>query len=170
VVEPLLILRDVRHDDVDAYLRMRADPVMMAELGGPRPRAEVLEKVQRDVLTAESGQAWILMVVPEGTEDVAGSVVVWTNRDHDKPFSEIGWMILPEYQGQGLAKASVRVVLDRARREDRWGVIHAYPSVTNGPSNGVCRALGFVLVGEEPIEFVGQHFVSNHWRVDPGVV
>jgi RimJ/RimL family protein N-acetyltransferase len=143
---------------------------MMAELGGPRPRAEVLEKVQRDVLSAKSGEAWILMVVPDGTEDVAGSVVVWTNRDHGEPFSEIGWMILPEYQGQGLAKASVGAVLERARREDRWGVIHAFPSVTNGPSNGVCRALDFVLVGEEPIEFAGEQFVSNHWRVDPGAV
>jgi hypothetical protein len=28
-------LRDVELGDVDAYVRMRCDPVMMAELGGP---------------------------------------------------------------------------------------------------------------------------------------
>ena len=31
-------LRDVEPGDVGAYVRMRCDPVMMAELGGPRPR------------------------------------------------------------------------------------------------------------------------------------
>jgi hypothetical protein len=31
-------LRDVEPGDVGAYVRMRCDPVMMAELGGPQPR------------------------------------------------------------------------------------------------------------------------------------
>ncbi len=31
-------LRDVELGDVSAYVRMRCDPVMMAELGGPLPR------------------------------------------------------------------------------------------------------------------------------------
>jgi hypothetical protein len=30
-------LRDVQLGDVDAYVRMRCDPVMMADLGGPLP-------------------------------------------------------------------------------------------------------------------------------------
>ena len=31
-------LRDVEPDDLGLYVRMRRDPVMMAELGGPLPR------------------------------------------------------------------------------------------------------------------------------------
>ncbi|CAL9280745.1 hypothetical protein SUDANB148_00367 [Streptomyces sp. SudanB148_2056] len=31
-------LRDVVPDDVDAYARMRCDPAMTADLGGPLPR------------------------------------------------------------------------------------------------------------------------------------
>jgi len=42
-------LRNVVLDDVDAYVRMRCDPVMMACLGGPLPREGIEEKVQRDV-------------------------------------------------------------------------------------------------------------------------
>ena len=33
-----MMLRNVELGDVEAYVRMRCDPVMMAELGGPLPR------------------------------------------------------------------------------------------------------------------------------------
>jgi hypothetical protein len=42
-------LRDVQPGDVSTYVRMRCDPVMMAELGGPLPREGIEEKVARDV-------------------------------------------------------------------------------------------------------------------------
>jgi hypothetical protein len=45
-------LRDVELGDVSAYVRMRCDPVIMAELGGPLPREGVEEKVARDVQAA----------------------------------------------------------------------------------------------------------------------
>jgi hypothetical protein len=38
-------LRDVEPGDVDAYVRMRCDPVMTAELGGPLPREGIEDKV-----------------------------------------------------------------------------------------------------------------------------
>jgi hypothetical protein len=42
-------LRDIELGDVDAYVRIRCDPVMMAGLGGPLPRAGIEAKVARDV-------------------------------------------------------------------------------------------------------------------------
>lgn len=164
---PRFTLRDVEPTDVDAYLHMRCDPVMMTGLGGPRPAEEIPGKVAQDVETVRSGEGWVLMVVPEGSDDVAGSVVLWTNADHGDPHSEIGWMMLPEHQGQGMAKAAVQEVLDRAAADGRWGPVHAYPGVTNGPSNGICRSLGFTLLGQETTDFAGIEFTANHWVVDP---
>jgi hypothetical protein len=43
-----MLLRDVEPGDVAAYLRMRCDPVMMAELGDPQPRDGIEDKVRRD--------------------------------------------------------------------------------------------------------------------------
>jgi hypothetical protein len=57
-------LRDVRDDDVDAYVRIRCDPVMMAELGGPLPREGIEEILHRHVRNARSGNALICMIVP----------------------------------------------------------------------------------------------------------
>lgn len=56
-------LRDVTLDDLDIYLRMRCDPVMMAELGGPLPREGVPDKLRRDVEAVERDEYWILSLI-----------------------------------------------------------------------------------------------------------
>jgi RimJ/RimL family protein N-acetyltransferase len=163
-------LRDVEPGDVDAYIRMRCDPVMMAELGGPLPREGIAAKVDTDVRKTQADEYWVSMIVPEETtpETVAGTVSLWSHEDGDDAgLSEIGWMVLPEYQGQRLAKRAVRALLERARDDGRWGVVHAFPGVTNAASNALCRSLGFTLVGERQVTFAGRPLNTNHWRIDP---
>lgn len=163
-------LRDVELGDVRAYVRMRCDPVMMAELGGPLPREGIEEKVARDVRAAAAGDSWIKMIVPEAApEAVAGSVVLWSHdEDGGEPVSEIGWMVLPEFQGRGLGKRAVRMLLELARDDGRWGLVHAFPATTNAPSNGICRSLGFRFDGERDVIFADRVLRSNHWVINPG--
>lgn len=162
-------LRNVRPDDVDVYVRMRCDPVMMADLGGPLPPDGMADKVRRDALEAAAGISWIKMIVPDpGVPDVvAGSVTIWSHSGDDGPVSEIGWMVLPHFQGRGLGKLAARALLQRARDEDRWGVVHAFPASGNGASNGICRSLGFRFVGERDVTFADRVLRSNHWVIDP---
>lgn len=162
-------LRDVEPGDVDAYVRMRCDPVMMAGLGGPLPREGIEEKVRRDALSAAADIDWTRMIVPDpaAPEVVAGSVSLWSHDRGDGPLSEIGWMVLPAFQGRGLAKRAVRAVLEQARADGRWGLIHAFPAVGNGPSNGICRSLGFRCAGERQVDFAGRLLRSRHWVIDP---
>lgn len=164
-----MLLRDVEPGDVGAYVRMRCDPVMMTELGGALPREGIEEKVARDVQDAKSGAALIKMIIPDDAEPgtVAGSAVLWTSERDGEPISEIGWMVLPEFQGKGVGKQAVRMLLEIARGQGRWGLVHAFPGVTNGPSNGICRSLGFTLAGEKEVEFSGRVLRSNHWVIDP---
>jgi RimJ/RimL family protein N-acetyltransferase len=178
-----LRLRDVELQDLPAYLAMRCDPVMMAGLGGPLPAEGMADKVARDVADTASDRSWITMIEVDG--EVAGTVTLWFHqeRSHDShtdqersgagsrpagaasgtAYSEIGWMVLPGHQGRGLAKAAVRELLDRAVADGRWGLVHAFPAVGNGPSNGICRSLGFTFVEERPVEFAGRVIRTNHW-------
>ncbi|MER6453663.1 GNAT family N-acetyltransferase [Streptomyces sp900105245] len=158
-------LRNVSTDDVDAYVRMRCDPVMMADLGGPQSREEMAAKVRRDAEQAAADLAWLKMIVPDPAtpEVVAGTVTLWS---HDT-VSEIGWMVLPEFQGQGLGKRAVRALLEQAREENRWGVVHAFPATGNAASNGICRSVGFRFVSVTDMPFAGQIFKTNHWSMDP---
>ncbi|MFJ7207038.1 GNAT family N-acetyltransferase [Streptomyces sp. NPDC098789] len=164
-------LRDVVHGDVDldAYVRMRCDPVMMADLGGPQPREGMADKVRRDAEQAAADIAWLKMIVPDPAvpEVVAGTVTLWSHDGDDGPTSEIGWMVLPRFQGRGLGRRAVRALLERARDEDRWGIVHAFPATGNAASNGICRSVGFRFVAEADVSFAGQLFRTNHWAVDP---
>ena len=165
-----MLLRDVEPGDVGVYVRMRCDPVMMTELGGPLPREGIEEKVARDAQAVATGTDWIKMIVPDeaAAEVVAGSVALWSHDEGgSEPIAEIGWMVLPEFQGRGLAKRAVRMLLELARDDGRWGLVHAFPAVTNGPSNGICRSLGFRLAGERDVTFSGRVLRTNHWVINP---
>jgi RimJ/RimL family protein N-acetyltransferase len=145
-------LRDVELGDVDAYVRMRCDPVMMADLGGPLPREGIEDKVARDVRAAAAGTDWIKMIVPDETapDVVAGNVVLWSHDEGgSEPVSEIGWMVLPEFQGRGLGKLAVRMLLELARADGRWGLVHAFPATSNA------------------VTFAGRVLRSNHWVINP---
>lgn len=47
--------------------------------------------------------------------------------------------------------------------------MHAFPATGNGASNGICRSLGFRLLGEREVTFADRILRSNHWAVDPRV-
>ncbi len=162
-------LRDVELGDVDAYVRMRCDPAMTAELGGPLPREGIEAKVAQDVGEAAADTAWIKMIIPDKAAPavVAGSVVLWSHEDDGGPISEIGWMVLPEFQGRGIGKLAVRALLELARDADRWGLVHAFPATTNGPSNGICRSVGFRFAGEQDVTFAGRVIRTSHWVINP---
>lgn len=158
-------LRDVTLDDLRLYERLRCDPVMMAELGGPQPKEGIPDKLSADVADVERDRSWI-SVIETDDGDAAGSVCIWRHDEHGETISEVGWMVLPEFQGQGLGRAATAAILGRARADGRWGAIHAYPGVANAPSNGICRSLGFTLIETVDIEWVGRTLRTNHWQID----
>lgn len=166
----MVYLRDVDPGDAEAYALMRCDPSMMKYLGGPRPRTGMQAKVDSDVADVRAGRALICMIIAEhdGMSKVAGTVTLWSHEVDGEAISEIGWMVLPEFQGRGVAKQSIATVLERARDQHRWGVIYAFPSPDNGPSNGLCRSLGFTFLGGRTIDYQGERVRVHAWSIDPG--
>jgi RimJ/RimL family protein N-acetyltransferase len=78
----------------------------------------------------------------------------------------MGWSVLPQYQGRGLASAAVAQAIELARATKRRPAVHAFPSIDNPPSNGICRKLGFELLGEVQFEYPKGHWApSNDWRL-----
>ncbi|MFE2144282.1 GNAT family N-acetyltransferase [Streptomyces sp. NPDC059456] len=118
-----MLLRDVEYGDVDTSVRMRCNPAVMAVPGGPLPREGTEAKVHRDVQRASAGTDWTKMIVPDAAEPdvVAGTVTLWTHDAHGERISEIGWMVLPEFQGRELGKQDVRTLPEPARDDSRWG-------------------------------------------------
>jgi RimJ/RimL family protein N-acetyltransferase len=160
-------LRDLSIEDLPLYERMLTDPGMMAELGGPLPRDGLWAKFQEVVASVQDGSVWYFKIVPdEGTGEAAGTVCVWEHEWMGARINEIGWMVLPVYQGRGLASQAVRAVLERARSEGRWDVIHAFPAISNAASNAICRKTGFIHLEECDFEYAGRILRCNNWQVD----
>ena len=159
-------LRDITMEDLPLYSRMLRDARMMAELGGPLPAEGLEDKLRGIVRDVEAGRTWYFVIESDDGDD-AGTVCVWTHEQGGEPIDEIGWMVVTEFQGRGLAGEAVRGVLDRARVEGRWGTIHAYPGVANAASNAICRKAGFELIGEREIDYMGRTLRCNHWVSDP---
>jgi GNAT superfamily N-acetyltransferase len=88
------------------------------------PREGIEDKVARDAAQAAAGTSLIKMIVPGGAAPgvVAGSVVMWQHDEGEGAWlSETGWMVLPEFQGQGVGKRAVRMLLELAGQQNHWG-------------------------------------------------
>jgi RimJ/RimL family protein N-acetyltransferase len=141
-------LRNLGADDIWIYEAQNA-PEMMEHLGGPRSMEGMADKLRRDVAATEADEYWVLVIVPDDDPSrAAGTVAVWSHEEHEEPINEIGWMVLPQYQGRGIGTSAVGAVLDRACATGRWDVLHAFPSVTTRrvqrdlPEAGVREARG----------------------------
>ena len=149
-------------DDFPLLVRLNA-PEMTEHLGGPET-AEQLELRHRRYVAAESG-IFTAILEPEGAD--VGSVNFWDREWRGEQVYEMGWGVLPEFQGRGIASAMVGKAVEVARATGRMRAIHAFPSVDNVPSNAVCRKAGFVLLGEERFEYPKGHWmVCNDWRLE----
>lgn len=154
-------LRPLTRTDLSFYERIYTDPRMWTELGGVVVQ-DMAAKLERDVAAVERDRHWVFVIVADdGT--AAGTVSIWDHDWEGEAIDEIGWMVLPEHQGQGLASAGVGEALKRADAAGRWQVVHAFPAKTNAASNAVCRKHGFALCGPIDHSYRGHTLHVNHW-------
>jgi RimJ/RimL family protein N-acetyltransferase len=139
---------------------------MTEYLHGPES-AEMLEDRQRRRVAAAQSDTiyvWKIVLLPDGVG--VGNVEFWDREWRGGPVYEMGWGVLPEFQGRGIASAAVSQAVELARATKRRSAIHAFPSTDNGPSNGICRKLGFELLGAVQFEYPKGHWApSNDWRL-----
>lgn len=139
------------------------DPEMTTHVGGPESPEKVAERQSRYEKT-DSRQYKV--VVETGDEGV-GWVGYWEMDWRDQKVWEIGWAVLPSFQGRGVASSATAQLIDRARAEQRLRFVHAFPKVENGPSNAISRKLGFTLLGEVDFDARRGGVVRcNDWRLD----
>jgi RimJ/RimL family protein N-acetyltransferase len=151
--------------DLALLERLMGDPRMTEHLGGPESADELRER-QRRYERLEGGDRMFKIVDVASAADV-GSVGFWTKEWHDEQVYEVGWMVVPEFQGRGIAVAASAQAIALAQRDDKHRFMHACPSADNAPSNAICDKLGFELLEACKFEFPKGHFMTcNDWRLD----
>jgi RimJ/RimL family protein N-acetyltransferase len=145
--------------------RLMGDPRMTEHLGGPE-RAAKLRARQSRYESLEGGDR-MFKIVDVASGIGVGSIGFWTKYWRDARVYEVGWMVVPEFQGRGLAVAATAQAVELAKREDNHRFMHAFPNVENAPSNAICRRLRFELLEACVFEFPKGHFMTcNDWRLD----
>lgn len=159
-----MTLEPISKDDLGLIAELETDPIVMKELGGPLPYEAMQAKLDKRLRLAAEGKAIVCKVMEDG--QAAGIVCLWDSEHGGETLSELGWMLKPAFQGRGLGTKATKALIALARKDPRWGALHAYPGASNGPSNAICRKLGFTRLGEEDLEFSGRPLRAAHWRLD----
>lgn len=150
----------------DLWLELRANtPAMKEHLGGIESEETIRDRHRRFLDLPVLGTGWMFRVALPDAPGV-GSVGYWEREWRGERVYEMGWHVLSEYQGRGLASTAVRLAAAHAATHGRRRWAHAYPKLANGPSNGVCRKAGFTLLGECDFEYPkGNPIRCNDWRL-----
>lgn len=151
--------------DLPLLERLLGDPAMMEHLGGPESAEKIAERHAR-YLAGSGGDPQFKIV--EGAAGAAvGWVGYWERTWRGQQVYEIGWSVLPAFQGRGIARKATAQAIARARSEGKHRFLHAFPSVDNPPSNAICRTLGFTLLEAREFEYPpGRSMRCNDWRLD----
>jgi RimJ/RimL family protein N-acetyltransferase len=139
------------------------DPAMMEHVGGPEGEEKIAERQARYEVPGSKQYK----IVDDAAGEGVGWVGYWERDWQGNEVYEIGWAVIPAFQGRGIASAATLDAVAIARAERTRRFMHAYPSVENGASNAVCRKAGFVLQGPYEFEYPEGHLMlCNDWRIE----
>jgi len=140
-----LLLRRVTPDDVNEILELRGNPETMKFI--PRPlvktKEEALQHIQmiEDKIIANEGINWAITI--KGNPKLIG-VIGHYRIQPENHRCEIGYMILPQYNGQGYVTEAIKVVLEYGFDILNMHSIEAVIDPDNIASERVLQKNGFV--------------------------
>ena len=145
---PRLYLRRITLDDADLLLAIWNDPAFMRNVGdrGVRTLEQARDAVRSSALRlyADHGFGPYAMVRKSDASRVG--ICGLFKREHlDHP--DIGFALLPEFCGKGLAGEAAQAVLDHARDDLRLETLTGIVSPGNAPSIRLLQKLGLSFSG-----------------------
>ena len=91
--------------DLVLLKKLLGDPAMTEHLGGPESDEQLAERHARYLRLADTGRDRMFKIIHEATGEAIGSVGYWERTWQGEQVYEIGWSVLPAFQGRGIASA-----------------------------------------------------------------
>lgn len=159
-----VFIRPWAEEDCSLLQNLNTEQVW-AYLGGPETESKVIDRHQRYLKAVVVGKNRMFAIM-FGNQGV-GNVGYWEKKWQNKDVYEVGWMVLPNYQGRGIATRATAALLDILCSDVPHAIVHAFPSVDNLASNVICRKLGFTLINKTEFEYPpGSWMMCNNWRLE----
>jgi RimJ/RimL family protein N-acetyltransferase len=130
------------------------NPNQMVHLNGPESIEDIQKRHNKFLAMSADPHAGCQFTILAGPLHApAGNVGYWENEWKGQIGWEVGWFVLPEFQGRGVATAATRLIIDLITKLQSHKFVFAFPSVNNHPSNNICRRLGFTLTEQVSSEY-----------------
>src|SRR5712692_5727101 len=147
-------IRPYGEGDLWLLERTLGDSSQMRNLNGPESEEKIQKRHNKFLAMSADPHTGCQFTVLAGSDNAtAGNVGYWESEWKGQKGWEMGWFVLPEFQGRGIATAATRLVIESLSKLKSRKFVFAFPSVDNHPSNAICRNLGFTLTEEVSNEY-----------------
>jgi [ribosomal protein S5]-alanine N-acetyltransferase len=130
--------------DAENLFYLRSNPIVNKFIGRDLPKSILdVEKFieQRNLDTINF--YFIIKTLPNF--DFAGTICLWNINKEDK-FAEVGFELLPDFQGKGLMTSALREIINFAFTELNIETIEAFTHQENLPSRKLLETLDFKII------------------------
>ena len=141
-----LILRPPAMADFDVFAAMLADPVGMAHLGGPQPRAQAWRTFMTNAGAWTLARATMFLAVEKASGEIVGRIGPWFPEGWPGP--EVGWSLVPHAWGRGLATEGAAAAMGYGFDVLGWAEIVHTIQPANAASIRVAERLGSTYRGD----------------------
>ena len=139
-----LILRNVSVKDYELFHKLHSDPIVNRFVG--RENSSSIEKAQAYIKRMDglvkNKECLFWVITLNNDDNLVGSVCCW-NFDLENGIVEIGYEMLPEFQGKGIMTEALKSVIEFTFSEMKATIITAFPSSDNLSSVTILKKLNF---------------------------
>jgi len=146
---PRLTLRQVTETDSQQIFALRSDDAVNKYLD--RPKAESIDDALRFIQiikrNIENNESIFWGIVFKNQPILMGAICFW-NIYAERRSTEIGYELLPTYQGKGIMQEVFQTVLKFGLETMQLEIIEAHTTADNEPSKKILEKNNFKLVGK----------------------
>jgi ribosomal-protein-alanine N-acetyltransferase len=144
-----LFLRDLRAEDAEEIFKLRSDASVnqFIERQQAVTMADAVEYIQKIQALAENNEVITWAITMIGEAKLIGAILYW-HIVEEKHEAELGYELLPEYQGKGLMTEALKKVIEFGFEQLKLKTILAEPNRANVKSIKLLESLGFGLTGK----------------------
>ncbi len=145
-----LIIRHWKDDDIEPFIQMNSDPLVMKYFPGTMSKEQTLQFVSRITRYFEEHNYGLFAV----QEKAGGEFIGFIGFSHPRfesfftPCVEIGWRLCAKHWGKGLATEGARACLVYGFTALNFDRIYSFTAVPNIPSVNVMKKIGLKHIGE----------------------
>src|SRR5207247_9285180 len=127
---PDVVNRPYSESDLPLLERTLGDPRMTIHLGGPESAEKLRDRHKKFAAMSEDSSAGCIFVITTASEKaLAGTVGYWEKDWNGQQVWETGWSVLPEFQGPGIARAAIPLIVELRTKPRHHRYLHDAPSV-----------------------------------------